>query len=103
MPILQEVHKLRSERKAQIAKDWLSSNECGAFMAKLSGEMINNGILLEAEAHRLAAAELRVDTEKLASLVKSKKNEALANLSEIFTRESETLNDAAWEAEEQKQ
>lgn len=61
-------YKLKSERQGRIAKDWLSSEDCGAFMAKLSGEMINNGIQLEAEAHRLAAVELGVDPKKLASL-----------------------------------
>lgn len=61
-------YKLRSERKGRIAKEWLSSVDCGAFMAKLSGEMINNGIQMEAEAHRLAAIELGVDPDKLASL-----------------------------------
>ena len=51
-----KVHKLRSQRKARITKDWLASDECGAFMAKLFGEMFNNDILLKAEAHRLVAA-----------------------------------------------
>lgn len=37
-------------------------------MAKLSEEMINNDILLEAEAHKLAAVEIGVDPEKLESL-----------------------------------
>ena len=46
-----KVHKHRSERRARIAKDWLVSDEYGAFMAKLSREMINNDIFLEAEAH----------------------------------------------------
>lgn len=61
-------YKLKSERRGRITKDWLSSEECGAFMAKLSIEMIHNEILLEAKAHKLAAAELGVDLEKLASL-----------------------------------
>ena len=82
-------------------KDWLLSKECGDFMAKLSGEMINNDILLEAEAHKLAAVELGHDTEKLTSLAKLKRNKAFTNLTKVFTRDSETLNDAAWDAAEQ--
>ena len=32
-------------------------------MAKFSGEIINNSILLEAKAHKLAVAELSDDTD----------------------------------------
>lgn len=69
-------------------------------MAKLSREMINNGILLQAEAHRLAAVELGVDPEKLASFAQSKRNQALENLAAIFEKKSVTLNDPEWDAEE---
>lgn len=62
-------------------------------MAKLSGEMIHNGLQLEVEAYRLAAVELGVDFDRLASLARSKRDEALSNLSAIFKKASATLND----------
>jgi hypothetical protein len=95
--------KEKSERRGRIAKDWLSSSECGSFMAKFSGEIINNGILLEAEATRLAALEMGVDPEKLAALAVSKRGDALKNLSAMFNKGSDALNDPEWDAEEQKQ
>lgn len=64
--------------------------------------MINNGLQLEAEAYHLAALELGVDPEKLASLAKFKRNEVLSNLSLIFDKEFEALNDANWDADELK-
>ena len=97
------VYKSKYERRGQIAKHQLVSNDCGDFMAKFSGEMINNDILLEVEAHRLATVELGYDIEKLASLAKSNRNDAFKNLIEIFSSDSKTLNDAAWVVEKQEQ
>lgn len=95
-------YKLKSERRGRIAKDWLNLEDCGPFMAKLFGEMISNGILLEAEAHRLAAVEQGIDLEKLAYLAKSKRDEPLSNLTSVFIKESAALNDSEWDAEEHR-
>lgn len=81
--------KLKSERRGRMTKGWLSLEDCGAFMAKLSVEMIHNGILLEAEAHRLAAEELGVHAEILASLGQTKRDQALMNLTVVFDKEKD--------------
>lgn len=48
--------------------------------------MVNNGILLEAKAHMLAATELGYDVEKLASLAKEKKRaDAFSDLTHVFS------------------
>ena len=97
-----KVHRLRASRGGWIAKDWLASANSGDFMAQLLGEMINNGILLEAEAHRLAAVELGYDMEKLASLAKEKKADSFSNQASVFSQELATMNDAFWDSNEQK-
>ena len=98
-----KVHGLRASRCGWISKDWLASADGGDFMARLSGEMINNGNLLEAEAHRLTAVELGYDMEKLASLAKEKRADACSNMAVVLSQESATMNDASWDSDEQKQ
>ena len=71
-------------------------------MTKLSGEMVNNGILLEAEVDRLAAEELGYDMEKLASLAKLKRSDAFTNLSLVFAKELKTMNIDPWNVEIQR-
>lgn len=88
-----KLFKLKYERRGMISKDQLSSEECGAFIAKLYGEMIQNGILLESEAHKLVAKEPGVDAEKLASMAQTKRDQALMNLAAVFDKESAALND----------
>ena len=83
------VYELWTERRGIIAKE-LISKEWEDSMTRLSCEMVDNEIALETESYRLAAAELGIDTKKLAMLAKEKKSEALLNLKTYFECPSET-------------
>ena len=54
-----KVHKLWSERRTGIARDWLASDEATNFVTDRSAEMIISGTQICTEKLRLAAAQLR--------------------------------------------
>jgi acyl-CoA reductase-like NAD-dependent aldehyde dehydrogenase len=98
-----KVHKLRSERKARTARDWLTSDEPEAetFLNKLTEEMMDAGTLINQEQFRLAAVALGVNFDDLLKTTQEKRDEALQNLKEQLERESVVLTDAAWDAKEE--
>ena len=77
-----KVYKLRSERRARIARDWLTSDEpeTSSFLGDLTSEMIEASSKISDEKYRLAAAELGVDFDSLQQKANQKGDEALTNL-----------------------
>ena len=61
------VYKLRSERRARMARDWLTSDEpeVSSFLGDLTAEMMEASSKISDEKYRLAAAELGVDFDNL--------------------------------------
>ena len=62
-----KVYKLRSERRARIARDWLTSDEpeASSFLGDLTAQMMEASSRISDEKYRLAAAELGVDFDSL--------------------------------------
>ena len=62
-----KLYKLRSERRARIARDWLTSDEpeVSSFLGDLTAEMMEASSKISDEKYRLAAAELGVDFDNL--------------------------------------
>ena len=88
-----KVYKLRSKRRAQIARDWLTSDEpeASSFLRDLTAKMMEASSRISDEKYRLAAAELGVDFDSLQQMVNQKGNEALTNLASVLERESTVL------------
>ena len=96
------VYKISLERRARIARDWLTSDEpeASSFLGDLTAEMVGTGSTITEERYRLAAAELGVDFDSLQQKANHKGDEALANLAPILERESAVLVDPNWDVEE---
>ena len=96
------VYKISLERRARIARDWLTSDEpeASSFLGDLTAEMVGTGSTITEERYRLAAAELGVDSDSLQQKANHKGDEALANLAPILERESAVLVDPNWDVEE---
>ena len=77
-----KVYKLRSERRARIARDWLTSDEpeASCFLGDLTVEMMGASSLISEEKYRLAAAELGINFDSLQQMANQKVDEALSNL-----------------------
>ena len=62
-----KIYKLRSERRARIARDWLTSDEpeASSFLGDLTAEMMDASSRISDENYRLAAAELGFDFDSL--------------------------------------
>ena len=90
-----KVHKVSLERRARIARDWLTSDEpeASSLLGDLTTEMVGAGSTISEEKYRLAAAELGVDFDSLQQKANLKGDEALANLALILERESAVLVD----------
>ena len=91
-----KVYKLRSERRARIARDWLTSDEPEtAKVYKLRSRISD-------EKYRLAAAELGLDFDSLQQMANHKGDEALTNLASVLDRESAVLVDPNWDMAEKR-
>ena len=99
-----KVYKLRSERRARIARDWLISDEpeASSFLGDLTTELMEANSKISDEKYRLAAAELGVDFDSLQKMVNQKVDEALTNLASVLERESAVLIHPAWDMEEER-
>ena len=99
-----KVYKLRSERRARIARDWLTSDEpeASSFLGDLTAEMMGASSMINDEKYRLAAAELGVNFDSLHQMAEQKGDEALSNLASALERESSVMVDLSWNAEEEK-
>ena len=98
------MYKLRSERRARIARDWLTSDEpeASSFLGDLTAEMMEASSKISDEKYRLAAAELGINFDSLQQMTNQKGDEALANLASILERESPVLIDPSWDVEEER-
>ncbi|XP_057524313.1 uncharacterized protein LOC130804017 isoform X2 [Amaranthus tricolor] len=99
-----KVYKLRSERRAKIARDWLTSDEpeASSFLGDLTAEMMDAGFRISDEKYRLAAAELGINFDSLQQMANQKGDEALTNLASVLERESAVLVDPSWDVEEER-
>ena len=98
-----KVYKLRSERRARIARDWLTSDEpeASSFLGDLTSEMMDASSMISDEKYRMAAAELGVNFDSLHQMAKQKGDEALSNLAFTLERESAVLVDPCGDTEEE--
>lgn len=98
------VHKLRFERRARNARDWLTYDESKAatFLDKLTLEMMEASAMISLESFRLAVTAMGLDFDSLHQTAKEKRGEALANLQDKLKRESVVLVDLKWDAQEQE-
>ena len=85
-----KVFRLRSKRRARIARDWLTSDEpeASSFLGDLTAEMMGASSMISDEKYRLAAAELGVDFDSLQQIANQKGDEALINLAPVLEQES---------------
>ena len=99
-----KVFKLRSERRARIARDWLTSDEpeASSFLGDLTAKMMGAGSMISDEKYRLAAAELGVDFDSFQQIANQKGDEALINLALVLKRESAVLVNPGWDVEEER-
>ena len=99
-----KIYKLRSERQARIARDWLTSDEpeVSSFLGDFTAEMMDASSRISDEKYRLAAAELGVDFDSLKQTANQKGDEALTNLALVLERESAVLVDPNWDVEEER-
>ena len=99
-----KVYKLSLERRARIARDWLTSDEpeASSFLGDLTAEMVGAGSMISDEKYRLAAAELGIDFDSLQRTANQKGDEALTNLAPVLERESAVLIDPNWDVEEER-
>jgi hypothetical protein len=56
-----KVYKLRSEKTAFLARQWLNSDAVTPLLTALSEEMMNTGALVEVEKFKLAAQKMGID------------------------------------------
>lgn len=65
-----KIHKLRSERQARNARDWLTSDEPEAtsFLGNLTTKMMEASTVIGDERYRLAAAKMGVDFDSIHQL-----------------------------------
>lgn len=99
-----KVHKLRSERRARVVRDWFSSDdpEAETFLDRLTQEMMDSSALISFEQFRLAAEDLGLDFKAIKGKAMEKRDDALANLKRELEKESAVLTDAAWDAKEKE-
>ena len=99
-----KMYKLRSERRARTARDWLTSDEpeASSFLGDLTAELMDDSFMISDEKYRLAAAELGINFDSLQQTANQKGDEALSNLASALERESAVLIDPSWDEEEKK-
>ena len=99
-----KVYKLRSERRARIARDWLTSDEpeASSFLGDLTAEMMGVSSMISNEKYRLAAAELSDNFDSLHQMTNQKGDEALSNLASALERKSAVLVDPNRDAKEER-
>ena len=99
-----KVHKLCSERRARIARNWLTSDELEAscFLGDMTAEMVGAGSMISDEKYHLAAADLGIDFDSLQRTANQKGDKALTNLAPVLERESAVLIDPNWDVEEER-
>ena len=99
-----KVYKLRSERRARIARDWLTSDEpeASSFLGDLTAEMMGASSRISDEKYCLAAVKLGINFDSLQQMANQKGDEALTNLTSILERESTVLVDLSWDVEEER-
>lgn len=97
-----KVFKLHSERRANIARDRITSDEPegSSFLSNLTTEIMGASSLISDERYRIAVAELVVDFDTLYQIAKDKGDEAVNNLAATLEKESAVLVDLAWDAKE---
>lgn len=100
-----KIHKLRSERRARNARDWLNSDEpeAATFLDRLTHDMMKASTMINEETFRLATTGLGMDFDYLLKMAREKRNDALTNLHEKLERESVVLVDAEWDAKEREE
>ena len=99
-----KMYKLRSKRRAQIARAWLTSDEpeVSSFLGDLTAEVMDASSMISDEKYRLAAAELGINFDSLQQTTNQNGDEALSNLASALERESAVLIDPSWDEEEKK-
>ena len=77
-----KMYKLRSERRARTARDWLTSDEpeASSFLGDLTAELMDDSFMISDEKYRLAAAELGINFDSLQQTAYQKGDDALSNL-----------------------
>lgn len=69
------IYKLKLERRARLAKDWLTSDEpvAATFLGDLTDEMRVASLMLTVERYRLVVAALGIDFESLYQMAEEKR------------------------------